>query len=140
MLLGDLSTIVQYQLPIKIIVFNNRALGMVKLEMEVAGLPDWQTDMPNTDFAAIAQAMGIPGLTVHEPGQVQQVLEQSLTMPGPVLVNVLTDPNALAMPPKIEIEQMAGFALSMSKLMLSGRMDDVLATIKSNYKHLWEVV
>ncbi|MDF7811635.1 thiamine pyrophosphate-dependent enzyme [Hymenobacter sp. YC55] len=140
MLLGDLSTIVQYKLPIKIIVFNNRALGMVKLEMEVAGLPDWQTDMPNTDFAAIAQAMGIPGVTVHEPGQVRQVLEHAMTFDGPMLVNVLTDPNALAMPPKVEIEQMAGFAVSMSKLMLSGRMDDVLDTVKANYKHLREVL
>ncbi|MBF9222978.1 thiamine pyrophosphate-dependent enzyme [Hymenobacter ruricola] len=140
MLLGDLSTIVQYELPIKIIVFNNRALGMVKLEMEVAGLPDWQTDMPNTDFAAIAQAVGIRGVTVHEPGQVEQALQDAFVHPGPVLVNVLTDPNALAMPPKIEMEQVAGFALSMSKLMLSGRMDEVLDTIKSNYKHLREVL
>ena len=58
MLLGDLATITQYQLPVKIIVFNNRSLGMVKLEMEVAGLPDWQTDMVNPDFALVAQAMG----------------------------------------------------------------------------------
>lgn len=140
MLLGDLSTIVQYKLPIKIIVFNNRALGMVKLEMEVAGLPDWQTDMPNTDFAAIAQAMGISAVTVHEPGQVRQALEHAMAFDGPMLVNVLTDPNALAMPPKVEIEQMAGFAVSMSKLMLSGRMDDVLDTVKANYKHLREVL
>ncbi|UOQ64286.1 thiamine pyrophosphate-dependent enzyme [Hymenobacter volaticus] len=140
MLLGDLSTIVQYKLPIKIIVFNNRALGMVKLEMEVAGLPDWQTDMPNTDFAAIAQAMGIAAVTVHEPGQVRQALEHAMAFDGPMLVNVLTDPNALAMPPKVEIEQMAGFAVSMSKLMLSGRMDDVLDTVKANYKHLREVL
>ncbi|OUJ73615.1 thiamine pyrophosphate-dependent enzyme [Hymenobacter crusticola] len=140
MLLGDLSTIVQYELPIKIIVFNNRALGMVKLEMEVAGLPDWQTDMPNTDFAAIGQAMGIHSVTVHEPGQVQQALEQAFAHPGPVLVNVLTDPNALAMPPKVEFDQVKGFALSMSKLILGGRMDEVLDTIKTNYKHMREVL
>lgn len=140
MLLGDLSTIVQYNLPIKIIVFNNRALGMVKLEMEVAGLPDWQTDMPNTDFAAIGQAMGIQSFTVHEPGQVQQTLEQAFAHNGPALVNVLTDPNALAMPPKVEFDQVKGFALSMSKLILGGRMDEVLDTIKTNYKHLREVI
>jgi len=140
MLLGDLSTIVQYKLPIKIIVFNNRSLGMVKLEMEVAGLPDWQTDMPNTNFAAVAEAMGIRGMTVHEPGQVRQALQDALAFDGPVLVNVLTDPNALAMPPKVELGQMTGFALSMSKLILGGRMDDVLDTVKSNYKHLTEVL
>jgi len=140
MLLGDLSTIVQYKLPIKLIVFNNRALGMVKLEMEVAGLPDWQTDMPNTDFAAVAEAMGIRGITVHDPGQVKQALQDAFAFDGPVLVNVLTDPNALAMPPKVEFDQVKGFALSMSKLMLSGRMDDVLETVKSNYKHIKEVL
>ncbi|WP_324672284.1 thiamine pyrophosphate-dependent enzyme [Hymenobacter sp. GOD-10R] len=140
MLLGDLSTIVQYKLPIKVIVFNNRALGMVKLEMEVAGLPDWQTDMPNTDFAAIGQAMGIQSFTVHEPGQVQQTLEQAFAHPGPALINILTDPNALAMPPKVEFDQVKGFALSMSKLILGGRMDEVLDTIKTNYKHMREVI
>jgi pyruvate dehydrogenase (quinone) len=140
MLLGDLSTIVQYKLPIKIIVFNNRALGMVKLEMEVAGLPDWQTDMPNTDFAAIAQAMGIRGVTVHDPADVKEALEDAFRYHGPVLVNVLTDPNALAMPPEVELAQVKGFAVSMTKLMLGGRMDEVLDTVKSNYKHLGEVL
>ena len=140
MLLGDLSTIVQYKLPIKLIVFNNRALGMVKLEMEVAGLPDWQTDMPNTNFAAIAEAVGIKGVTVHEPGEVKQALQDALAFDGPVLVNILTDPNALAMPPEIELAQVKGFALSMSKLILGGRMDEVLDTVKTNYKHLQEVL
>lgn len=65
MLLGDLSTIVQYKLPVKLIVFNNRALGMVKLEMEVAGLPDWQTDMQNPDFAKVAEAMGMKNFTIR---------------------------------------------------------------------------
>src|SRR5205823_5042672 len=74
MLLGDLATIAQYKLPVKIVVFNNRSLGMVKLEMEVAGLPDWQTEMLNPDFALVAQAMGIRGITVNEPDNVKQAL------------------------------------------------------------------
>ena len=73
MLLGDLSTIVQYKLPVKIVVFNNRSLGMVKLEMEVAGLPDWQTDMDNPDFALVAKAMGMEGFTVNDPENVQSM-------------------------------------------------------------------
>lgn len=67
MTLGDLATVVQYKLPIKIIVFNNRSLGMVKLEMEVDGLPDWQTNMLNPDFAQVAEAMGITGFNVSDP-------------------------------------------------------------------------
>ncbi|MDB4924741.1 thiamine pyrophosphate-dependent enzyme [Mucilaginibacter sp.] len=140
MLLGDLATIVQYKLPVKIILFNNRSLGMVKLEMEVAGLPDWQTDMVNPDFALVAQAMGIKGITVTEPDNVKQALQETLQHKGPVLINIMTDPNALAMPPKIEFEQVKGMALSMTKLVLNGRMDEVLDTVKSNYKHLKEVL
>ena len=96
--------------------------------------------MPNTNFAAVAEAMGIRGVTVHKPGQVRPALQDALAFAGPVLLNVLTDPNALAMPPKVELGQMTGFDLSMSKLILGGRMDDVLDTVTSNYKHLTEVL
>lgn len=139
MLLGDIATIAQYNLPIKIVVFNNRALGMVKLEMEVAGLPDWQTDMVNPDFAAVAKAMNIKGVTVTEPDDVKQAIQEAFAFNGPVLINIMTDPNALAMPPKIEFEQVKGMALSMTKLVLNGRMDEVLDTVKANYKHLKDV-
>jgi pyruvate dehydrogenase (quinone) len=140
MLLGDLATITQYKLPIKIIVFNNRSLGMVKLEMEVAGLPDWQTDMQNPDFALVAQAMGMKGITITDPDDVVQGLKEAFMFNGPALVNIMTDPNALAMPPKIEFEQVKGMALSMTKLILNGRMDEVLDTVKANYKHLKDLV
>ena len=136
MMMGDLATIVQYKLPVKIIVFNNRSLGMVKLEMEVAGLPDWQTDMHNPDFALVAQAMGMKGVTVDEPENVEQALREAFLHKGPVLINVMTDPNALAMPPKVEFDQVKGMALSMSKLILNGQMDEVLDTVKANYKHI----
>lgn len=140
MLLGDLATIAQYKLPIKIVVFNNRSLGMVKLEMEVAGLPDWQTDMHNPDFALVAQAMGIKGVTLTDPDMVEQALREALMFNGPVLLNIMTDPNALAMPPKVEFGQMKGMAVSMTKLMLSGNMSEVWDTIKSNYKHIKDVI
>jgi pyruvate dehydrogenase (quinone) len=140
MLLGDLATITQYNLPVKIIVFNNRSLGMVKLEMEVAGLPDWQTDMHNPDFAMVAKAMGIKGITVKDPEEAKQALREALMFNGPALVNIFTDPNALAMPPKVEMGQVKGMALSMTKLMLNGRMDEVLDTVKANYKHLKDLI
>ena len=140
MLLGDLATIQQYHLPIKLIVFNNRALGMVKLEMEVQGLQDNETDMVNPDFAMVAEAMGFTGMTVHHPDDVKKTLQQAFAHDGPVLVNIMTNPEALAMPPKIEWEQMKGYALSMSKMILGGRMDEALAMIKSNYKHLGELL
>jgi len=103
MLLGDLATIKQYDLPIKIIVFNNRSLGMVKLEMEVMGLPDFEVDMQDPDFSMIAEAMGIRGITISDPEQLEDSLKQAFDHKGPVLVNVMTDGTALALPPHIEL-------------------------------------
>lgn len=140
MLLGDLMTIKQYKLPVKVIVFNNRALGMVKLEMEVAGLPDWQTDMENPDFAAVAVAMGFTAYTIRKPEEVASVLLQASKTEGPVLVNIFTNPDSLAMPPKVEFAQMKGYALWMGKMILGGRYEEVFDAVKSNYKHLKEML
>jgi len=140
MMMGDLMTIVQYKLPVKIIVFNNRSLGMVKLEMEVAGIPDRETDMLNPDFTKIAEAMGMPGITIRNPDEVKSELEKAFLREGPVLVTIQTDPNALAMPPKLEFDQVKGLSLYMGKMMLSGRMDEVFKIISSNYKHLGEII
>ena len=137
MLLGDLSTIYQYKLPIKLIVFNNRSLGMVKLEMEVAGLVDYETDMVNPDFARVAEAMGIKAENVIEPSEVEGAIKRALSYKGSYLLNVFTNPNALAMPPEIEMNQVIGMTKAMTKLMLGHKMDEVWDTIKSNYKHLF---
>ncbi|MDP4189033.1 MAG: thiamine pyrophosphate-dependent enzyme [Bacteroidota bacterium] len=140
MMLGDLITIVQYKLPVKIIVFNNRSLGMVKLEMEVAGIPDLETDLLNPDFTAIAEAMGMPGINITNPDEVKSGLMKAFQQDGPVLVTIWTDPNALAMPPKLEFDQMKGYTFYMGRMMLSGRMDEVFNMISSNYKHLGELL
>jgi len=140
MLMGDLMTIIQYNLPVKIVLFNNRSLGMVKLEMEVAGIPDVETDMLNPDFTKLAEAMGMYGITVNDPADVRSALEKAFQQAGPALITIQTDPNALAMPPKMEFDQMKGFAFYMGKMMYSGRADEVLKIIKSNYKHLGEVI
>ncbi|MFB9052484.1 thiamine pyrophosphate-dependent enzyme [Formosa undariae] len=140
MLLGDLATIKQYNLPIKLIVFNNRSLGMVQLEMQVEGLPNNETDMVNPDFAMIAEAMGFKGISVTKPEDVKASLAEAFIHDGPVLVNIFTNPQALAMPPEMEFDQMKGYALSISKMILGGRMDEVLEMVKTNYKHMKEVL
>jgi pyruvate dehydrogenase (quinone) len=140
MLLGDLATIHQYNLPVKLIVFNNRSLGMVKLEMMVAGLPDNETNMVNPDFAMVAEAMGFKGITVVQPDKVEEAIKTALEHDGPILVNIMTNPSSLAMPPKVEWDQAKGYALSIGKLMLGGKMEEVLDTVRSNYKHIAEVV
>jgi len=140
MLLGDMATIFQYKLPVKIIVFNNRSLGMVKLEMEVGGMPDNETDMVNPDFAMIAHAMGYPGKNIHQPEEVETAIKECLEYNGPYLLNIFTNPNALALPPKIEANQVLGMTKSMAQLMLGGKMEEVLDTVKSNYKHIKDIL
>lgn len=140
MMMGDLATVVQYKLPIKIIVFNNRTLGMVRLEMQVAGLPDWQTDMYNPDFAKVAEAMDMRGITVESPEGVEEALKLAFSYDGPVLLNVFTNPDSLAMPPKIDFAQMKGMATAMGKMMLNGNFQEVMDIIKSNYKHIKDVL
>jgi pyruvate dehydrogenase (quinone) len=140
MMMGDLMTIVQYKLPVKLIIFNNRSLGMVKLEMEVAGLPDRETDMLNPDFAKLAEAVGMPGIIISSPEEVNSGLEKAFRHPGPILISIETDPYALAMPPKLEFDQMKGYALFMEKMMLGGRMDEAFKIISTNYKHFSEII
>jgi pyruvate dehydrogenase (quinone) len=136
MLLGDFLTLLQYDLPVKVVVFNNSALGMVKLEMEVAGYPDWGTDLKNPSFARLAEAVGVLGIRVEDPADVRSGLQQALAHRGPALVDVVTDPNALAIPPHITAEQVEGFALTMGKLILSHHVDEVVDTIKANVRYL----
>ncbi|PTB97109.1 ubiquinone-dependent pyruvate dehydrogenase [Marivirga lumbricoides] len=139
MLLGDLMTISQYQIPVKIIIFNNRTLGMVKLEMRVEGYMDWQTDMVNPDFVKLAESMNIAGWEAKESKDVELALSNAFNHKGPAIVNIFTDPNALAMPPSLTFEQMKGFAKSMSKMMLNGKFAEIVDTTKSDIKYLREL-
>ena len=140
MLLGDLMTISQYNIPVKIIIFNNGALGMVKLEMRVEGYVDWQTEMLNPDFVKLAEAMNIAAWEAKESSEVEAALINGFKHDGPAIINIFTDPNALAMPPSIDFEQIKGFAKSMGKLMLNGKFAEVLDTTKSELKYLREVL
>jgi pyruvate dehydrogenase (quinone) len=126
----------QYELPIKIVVFNNSALGMVQMEMEVAGLPHFGCDLKNPNFAALAEAVGLLGIRVEDPAQVRSALEKALASSGPALVDVVTDRNVLAMPPKATIKQAQGFALAMTKMTFVGEADDVLDTVAANWKFI----
>jgi pyruvate dehydrogenase (quinone) len=136
MLMGDFLTLLQYDLPVKVVIFDNGSLGMVALEMLVAGYRPYQTALKNPDFAAVARAAGVTGIRIEDPGDVRDGLREALETDGPVLVDVLTDPNALSMPPKITGEQVKGFALAMSRLVLSGDADEVVNMARSNLRNL----
>jgi pyruvate dehydrogenase (quinone) len=136
MLMGDFLTLLQYDLPVKVVIFDNGSLGMVALEMLVAGYPPYKTDLKNPDFAAVARAAGMTGIRIEDPGDVRDGLREALNADGPAVVDVLTDPNALSMPPKITGEQVKGFALAMSRLVLSGEADEVVNMARSNLRNL----
>jgi pyruvate dehydrogenase (quinone) len=136
MLLGELVTLKHYELPVKIVLFDNATLAMVRLEMLVEGLPSFATDSPTIDYAAVAGAMGIHAVRVEKPADVRQALRDALAHPGPALVDLVTDPRALALPPKITGRQIAGFTTAMSKEVLGGGMGEVMAMARSNLRNV----
>ena len=136
MLLGDLITLTQEDLPVKVVVFNNGVLGMVRLEMQVAGLPDFGTDLRNVDFAAIAEAVGIRGIRVERHDEVEDAIAEMLATKGPVLCDVATDPAALSLPPNVTFEQVSGFAKSAVKKSLNGHIDEVWEQAKANIRNV----
>ncbi|MER6180187.1 thiamine pyrophosphate-dependent enzyme [Streptomyces sp. NPDC001652] len=115
MLLGDLMTLKTYRLPVKLVVFDNRRLGMVKLEQEQAGLPEFGTVLDNPDFAAVAQVMGIPGIRVTDPAELEDSVRRAFRTEGPVLLDVLTNPDEIAVPAKPTVEQGWGYAVAKMK-------------------------
>ncbi|MFJ3835327.1 thiamine pyrophosphate-dependent enzyme [Streptomyces sp. NPDC090054] len=121
MLLGDLMTIKTYRLPVKLVVFDNRRLGMVKLEQEQAGLPEFGTELDNPDFAAVATALGITGIRVTDPDHLDDAVRRALETPGPVVLDVLTNPEEIAVPAKPTAAQGWGFAIAKLKENLTGR-------------------
>ncbi|GGR43366.1 pyruvate dehydrogenase [Streptomyces cinereoruber] len=136
MLMGDFLTLVQYDLPVKVVVFNNSSLGMVELEMMVAGLPSYGTTNKNPDFATIARAAGAHGIRVEKPKQLAGALKEAFKHKGPALVDVVTDPNALSIPPKIKADMVTGFALSASKIVLDGGVGKMLQMARSNLRNV----
>jgi pyruvate dehydrogenase (quinone) len=132
MLMGDLLTLAQYELPIKLVVYNNSTLGMVKLEMRVAGYQDFGVDVKPSDFAKMAEAVGIRGFRVEDSSSLQNSLTAALRHDGPALIDVVTDPDTLAMPPKIDAKQIAGYGLYVAKQTLHGRFFESVDELKGN--------
>jgi len=132
MLMGDLLTIHQYQLPIKIVVFNNSALSFVELEMKAAGYLETGTELVNPNFASVAQAIGITGIRVEDPGDLDAAVDRAFTMDGPVLLDVLVNRQELSLPPKINFEQAHGFTLWMLKAVLNGEGSKLVQLARTN--------
>ncbi|WP_248961814.1 pyruvate dehydrogenase [Sphaerisporangium perillae] len=136
MLMGDFLTLTQYDLPVKVVLFDNSALGMVDLEMMVAGFPPYGTTYPRTDYAAIARAAGAHGVRVEDPKDVRDAMRETLDHDGPALVDLVTDPDALSIPPHITGQQLAGFAVTTSKLVLNGGVGRMIQLARSNLRNI----
>lgn len=132
MLMGDLLSLRQLQLPVKLIVFNNSSLAFVELEMKAAGILDFGTDLQNPDFAKMSEAAGVLGLRAETSDQVRPMIEQALRHDGPALVEAIVSRQELSMPPTITIDQIKGFSLFMIKAVLDGRGNEIIDLAKTN--------
>ncbi len=136
MLLGELITVTEHELPVKIVVFNNSSLGMVQLEMMAAGYPHFQTELPSIDFAAVAAALGIHSVRITEPADLRDALTEALTRSGPALIDVDTDANALSMPPNVTAAQVRGFALAAGRTVLDGGVGKMVELARANLRYI----
>jgi len=132
MLLGDLLTLRQLNLPVKVVVFNNGSLGFVELEMKAAGWPSYGTDLVNPNFAKLAESADIKGIRVEAPEDLRPALQIAIDHEGPCLVDVKVNRQELSMPPTITVQQALGFSMYMMRAILSGRGDEVIDLAASN--------
>lgn len=137
MLLGDLLTLAQYDLPTKIVVYNNSSYNFVELEMKAAGYVNYATDLINPNFAVMAQGMGIKGLRVENSTELDTALEEAFAHDGPAVVDVVTAQQSLDMPPTITRQQAMGFTLYALRTVMSGRGDELIDLAKTNWRQLF---
>jgi pyruvate dehydrogenase (quinone) len=134
MLMGDLLTIAQYNLPVKVVVFNNGTLGFIELEQKSTGFLDFGTELKNPNFAAMADSMGIRGIRITDAADVDEGIATALGHDGPVLIDAVVNRTELVMPPSVTAEMAKGFSLYMVKAIMNGRADQVVDLASTN---LW---
>ncbi|MFE6645127.1 ubiquinone-dependent pyruvate dehydrogenase [Nocardioides sp. NPDC057772] len=137
MLLGELVTLTQNRLPVKLVVFNNSSLNFVELEMKAAGFVNYGTDLVNPDFAQVAQAMGIYARRVERSEDLPEAIADILAHDGPALLDVVTERQELSMPPTVTAEQVKGFTLYALRTVLSGRGDELIDLARANARQLF---
>ncbi|HXO10339.1 MAG TPA: thiamine pyrophosphate-dependent enzyme [Solirubrobacteraceae bacterium] len=132
MLMGDLLTIAERQLPVKLVVLDNSGFQFVHIEMEEAGIQPYGIKFANPDLAKVAESIGLTGIRVQDPGEVRDAVAQFLATPGPALLDAVVEPYALSLPPHVSFGEAEGFSLSFAKQALNGNLDDVIQTVKRN--------
>ena len=135
MLMGDFLTLVQHNLPVKVVVFNNGSLGFIEIEQKSSGFLDTGTTLKNPNFAAFAEAVGVRGIRLEDPGDVESGIADAFAHDGPVLVDAVVSRMTLPVPPSITVEMAKGFTLYMVKAVMGGRGEDLVDLAKAN---LWQ--
>jgi pyruvate dehydrogenase (quinone) len=135
MLMGDFLSLVQLRLPVKVVVFNNGALGFIEIEQESTGFLTTGTELQNPNFAAMAEAVGVRGIRLEDPGEVESGIAEALAHNGPVLIDAVVSRTVLPVPPSITTEMAKGFTLYMLKAVMAGRGDELVDLARTN---LWE--
>ena len=136
MLLGELITLRQMRLPVKVVVFDNGALSFVELEMKAAGIVTYGTDLDNPDFAGMARAAGLFGARVEKAGELEDALREAFGHDGPALVDVRTVRHELSLPPKLTYGEIKGFTLYATRTVLSGGGEELVELTKANLREL----
>ena len=128
------STIAARNLPVKLVLLNNSGLQFVHIEMEEAGIEPFGIEFPDANFAKLAEAFGLTGIRVEDPGDVREGVERLLSTPGPALLDAVVNPRALSLPQHVTFGMAEGFSLSFAKQALHGNIDDVIETVKENVR------
>ncbi len=137
MMLGELITLVQEDLPVKIVVFENSSLNFVELEMKAAGFVNWGTGLTNPDFAQVAESIGLLGLRVEDSADLRPALERAFSHDGPALVNVITERQEVTVPPSVTAAQLKGFTLYALRTVMSGRGDEIVDLARANLRQVF---
>jgi pyruvate dehydrogenase (quinone) len=134
MLMGDLLTIREHKLPVKIVIFNNGLLGFVDIEMKASGFLPTNTRLDNPDFAQMANAIGVKGIRIEDPQTLRAGITEAFAYNGPVVVDVVTDRQELVMPPKIKLEHAKGFSVWMMKAVLNGQASEIIDVAQTAFE------
>jgi pyruvate dehydrogenase (quinone) len=132
MMMGDFLTLVQQKLPVKVVVFNNGVLGFVAMEMKASGFLESGVSLENPDFAAMARSVGVHGVRVEDPADLEAAVAEVLAHDGPALLDAVTAPQELSMPPRIDLEQVKGFGLWALRAIINGREDEIIEVARTN--------
>jgi pyruvate dehydrogenase (quinone) len=135
MLMGDFLTLVQHDLPVKVVVFNNGSLGFIEIEQKSSGFLDTGTTLKNPNFAAMAQSIGVRGIRLEDPGEVETGIADAFANDGPVLIDAVVSRMVLPVPPSITADMAKGFTLYMLKAVMAGRGDELVDLARTN---LWQ--